>query len=154
MSTLGRTNFCLENLDKLHGVLWDKRYLIACQFLSTSNNAQPHLGTFRGVVKHCWNSIKIGRHSPFGPLTHVDFVQFFQKSMGWHFAQALPELHGINVSQLSLHTVGFKFHYIFYTNSGKETYFTLECPLMPFSLELSEHVFSTKGFHTFFTRTF
>ena len=50
--------------------------------------------------------------------------------------------------------VGFKFHYIFYTNSGKETYFTLEYPLMPFSLELSEHVFSTKGFHTFFTRTF
>ena len=51
-------------------------------------------------------------------------------------------------------TVGFEFHYIFYTNSGKETYFRLEYPFMPFSLELSKHVFSTKGFHTFFTRTF
>ena len=50
--------------------------------------------------------------------------------------------------------VGFEFHYIFYTKSGKETHFTLEYPFMPFSLELSEHVFSTKGFHTFFTRTF
>ena len=50
--------------------------------------------------------------------------------------------------------VGFEFHYIFYTISGKETYFRLEYPFMPFSLELSEYVFSTKGFHTFFTWTF
>ena len=69
-----------------------------------NSNQTRDLQSFGHVVKHCWNSIKIGRHSPFGPLTHVDFVQFFQKSMGWHFAQALPELHGINVSQLSLHT--------------------------------------------------
>ena len=50
--------------------------------------------------------------------------------------------------------VGFEFHYIFYTNSGKETHFRLECPFMPFPLELSEHVFSPKAFHAFFTWTF
>ena len=55
---------------------------------------------------------------------------------------------------LAAERVGFEFHYIFYTNSGKETHFRLECPFMPFSLELSEHVFSPKAFHAFFTWTF
>ena len=75
--------------------------VIAYQFfLLKSNNVQPplwgyegpqigviltipgDLQSLRGVVKRCWNSMKIGRHSPFGPRSPVEFVPVFQKSFG------------------------------------------------------------------------
>ena len=59
---------------------------------------------------------------------------------------------GYKVSQLTA-KVGFEFHYIFYTKSGKDTYFTLVYPFMPFPLGLFEHVFSTKGCYALYTRT-